>query len=41
MPWRNCRAALPEIGRAVDSAFNRSLAVKVMRMNQTMQDRES
>lgn len=26
--------SLPEIGRAVDSAFNRSLAVKVMRMNQ-------
>ena len=27
--------SLPEIGRAVDNAFNRSLAVKVMRMNQT------
>lgn len=26
--------SLPEIGRAVDSAFNRSLAVKVMRMNE-------
>lgn len=25
--------SLPEIGRAVDNAFNRSLAVKVMRMN--------
>ena len=33
--------SLPEIGRAVDSAFNRSLAVKVMRMNESMQDRES
>lgn len=27
--------SLPEIGRAVDSAFNRSLAVKVVRMNRT------
>lgn len=27
--------SLPEIGRAVDNAFNRSLAVKVMRMNQS------
>ena len=27
--------SLPEIGRAVDSAFNRSLAVKVMRMNES------
>ncbi|MEM7779854.1 MAG: cyclic nucleotide-binding domain-containing protein [Pseudomonadota bacterium] len=27
--------SVPEIGRAVDSAFNRSLAAKVMRMNQT------
>jgi CRP-like cAMP-binding protein len=29
--------SLPEIGRAVDSAFNRSLAVKVMRMNESSQ----
>jgi CRP-like cAMP-binding protein len=29
--------SLPEIGRAVDNAFNRSLAVKVVRMNQTAQ----
>ena len=27
--------SLPEIGRAVDNAFNRSLAVKVMRMNES------
>jgi CRP-like cAMP-binding protein len=26
---------LPEIGKALDSAFNRSLAVKVLRMNQS------
>ncbi|MEE4199928.1 Crp/Fnr family transcriptional regulator [Erythrobacter sp.] len=29
--------SLPEIGRAVDGAFNRSLAVKVVRMNRTTQ----
>lgn len=29
--------SLPEIGRAVDSAFNRSLAVKVVRMNKSTQ----
>ena len=30
----NLARGVPEIGRAVDSAFNRSLAAKVMRMNQ-------
>ena len=30
----NLVRSVPEIGRAVDSAFNRSLAAKVMRMNQ-------
>ena len=30
--------SLPEIGRAVDSAFNRSLAVKVVRMNEAIDD---
>lgn len=32
--------SLPEVGRAVDSAFNRSLAVKVLRMNQAAQSAE-
>ena len=29
--------SLPEIGAAVDRAFNRSLAVKVLRMNESAQ----
>lgn len=29
-------SSLPEIGKAVDRAFNRSLAVKVMRMNESL-----
>lgn len=33
--------SLPEIGRAVDSAFNRSLAVKVVRMNEAMEDAQN
>ena len=33
--------SLPEIGRAVDSAFNRSLAVKVMRMNESSNTAET
>ncbi|MEM1051106.1 MAG: cyclic nucleotide-binding domain-containing protein [Pseudomonadota bacterium] len=33
--------SLPEIGRAVDSAFNRSLAVKVVRMNEAMIDAQN
>jgi CRP-like cAMP-binding protein len=33
--------SLPEIGRAVDSAFNRSLAVKVMRMNEAVEEAQN
>jgi len=32
---------LPEIGRAVDSAFNRSLAVKVVRMNEAIEEAQN
>lgn len=33
--------SLPEIGRAVDSAFNRSLAVKVVRMNEAIEEAQN
>ena len=33
--------SLPEIGRAVDNAFNRSLAVKVVRMNEAMEETQN
>ncbi|MEP0391671.1 MAG: cyclic nucleotide-binding domain-containing protein [Erythrobacter sp.] len=33
--------SLPEIGRAVDSAFNRSLAVKVVRMNEAIEQAQN
>lgn len=33
--------SLPEIGRAVDSAFNRSLAVKVVRMNEAVEEAQN
>lgn len=33
--------SLPEIGRAVDSAFNRSLAVKVIRMNEAIEEAQN
>lgn len=33
--------SLPEIGRAVDNAFNRSLAVKVVRMNEVIDEAQN
>lgn len=33
--------SLPEVGRAVDNAFNRSLAVKVVRMNEVIEEAQN
>jgi len=33
--------SLPEVGKALDAALNRSLAAKVLRMNRTMRSPEN